>query len=271
MQLDIQGQPYASGTPVPVLAAGRPPVENPAWSGWDVALITLLAFITILIFQYSIVAAAHYLLYPRMPLVDLFQKPILVLVSQFLIDGAVGLYLLLLIEGKYRIQFWPAIRWNWPPSAWRLLLLGAVMLFGLGVLERFLPMPPETPFQKLFVRPRDAYLLAFMAVTLGPLVEELFFRGFLYPVLARRWGIAWAVFLSALPFAALHLPQYGWAWGAMLVILVVGIVCGLVRAVTKSVGASFLVHVGYNGAQMVILLIATKGFHHLEKAVLFLR
>jgi len=271
MQLDIQGQPYASGTPVPVPVPGRPPVENPAWSGWDVVLVTVLAFISILVFQFAVLIGAHYLRYPGTPLADLSQKPILVLVSQFLIDGAVAFYLFLLIEGKYHVQFWPAIRWNWPPSVWKLLLLGGVTLLGLGVLERFLPIPQETPFEKLFVRPRDAYLLAIIAVSLGPLVEELFFRGFLYPVLARRWGVAWGVFLSALPFAALHLPQYGWAWGAMLVILIVGIVCGLVRAVTKSVGASFLVHVGYNGTQMVIALVATRGFHHLDKAVLFLR
>lgn len=256
--------------PAPVPGAGPPPVENPPWSVWDIVLVTVLAFFTILVFQFAILIGAHYLRYPRTPLADLAQKPILVLLSQFLIDGAVALYLVLLIEGKYHVQFWSAIRWNWPPSAWRLLLLGGVMLLALGVLERFLPMPQETPFEKLFVRPRDAYLLAVIAVTLGPLVEELFFRGFLYPVLARRWGVAWGVFLTALPFAAMHLPQYGWAWGAMLIILIVGIVCGLVRAVTKSVGASFLVHAGYNGAQMVIAVVATHGFRHLEKAALSL-
>ena len=270
IQLDIQAQPYAAGVPAISPAPGRPPVENPAWNGWDVVLITVLAFFTILVFQFAILMGAHYLRYPRTPLGVLAQKPILLLVSQFLIDGAVALYLILLVEGKYHVQFWPAIRWNWPSAAWKLLLLGAVMLLGLGVLERYLPMPQETPFEKLFARPLDAYLISIIAVSLGPLVEELFFRGFLYPVLARRWGIAWGVFLSALPFAALHLPQYGWAWGAMLVILIVGIVCGLVRAVTKSVGASFLVHVGYNGSQMMIALVATHGFRHLEKAVLFL-
>src|SRR5579863_4983160 len=132
----------------------------------------------------------------------------------------------------------------------------------------FLPMPKETPFEKLFMRPRDAYLLAIIAVSLGPLVEELFFRGFFYPVLARRWGAAWGIFLTALPFAAMHMPQYGYAWGALLVILTVGIVCGIVRAVTHSVGASFLVHVGYNGTQMLIAVVATQGFRHMEKAAL---
>ena len=100
------------------------------------------------------------------------------------------------------------------------------------------------------------------------LVEELFFRGFLYPVLAKQWGAAWAIFLTAAPFAALHMQQYGYAWGALLVIFTVGVVCGIVRAVTRSVGASFLVHVGYNGTQMLLALFLTRGFTHMPKSLL---
>jgi membrane protease YdiL (CAAX protease family) len=65
----------------------------------------------------------------------------------------------------------------------------------------------------------------------------------------------------------MHMPQYGYAWGALAVIFIVGVVCGTVRAVTKSVGASFLVHVGYNGVQMIIALFATRGFTHMPKAL----
>ena len=247
------------------------PVENPVWNGWDVLLVVALAFVTILVAQLGILFGAKYFLYRHASLADLAQRPILLLISQFLIDGAVAILLFLLVEGKYHAPFWRAIRWNWPRPAWRLLALGAIMLLGLSMLESFLPMPKETPFEKLFIRPRDAYLLAIIAVTLGPLVEELFFRGFFYPVIARRWGAGWGIFLTALPFAAMHMPQYGYAWGALLVIFVVGVVCGLVRAVTHSVGASFLVHVGYNGSQMLIAIVVTHGFRHMEKAFVCLR
>lgn len=249
---------------------GRPPVENPVWNGWDVLLIVGLGFATIFVSQFAILIGAHYFLYPRSSMMELAQRPILLLVSQYVIDVSVVLYLLLLIEGKYHASFVRAIRWNWPKSALKLLVVGAVMLLVLSMLENLLPMPKDTPFDKLFERPRDAYLLAIIAVSLGPLVEELFFRGFFYPVLARRWGIGWAIFLTALPFALMHMPQYGWAWGALLVIFIVGLVCGTVRAVTKSVGASFLVHVGYNGTQMLIALFATRGFTHMPKALMAL-
>lgn len=268
------GDPFAASAAgiagIPQPPAGPPPVENPVWNGWDVLLLVALAFVTILASQFVILFGAKYFVYRRASLAQLSQRPLLLLISQFLIDGAVAVLLFLLVEGKYHVRFWDAIRWNWPRGEWRMLGLGAVMLLGLSMVENLLPMPKSTPFEKLFLRPRDAYLLAIIAVTLGPLVEELFFRGFLYPVLARRWGVAWGISLTALPFAAMHMPQYGYAWGALLVIFIVGVVCGLVRAVTKSVGASFLVHVGYNGTQMLIAVVATHGFRHMERASVLL-
>lgn len=244
------------------------PLENPPWNGWDVLAIVGLAFLTILISQFAILFGAHFFVYPHASLAVLAQKPLLLIVSQFIIDGIVAVFLFLLVEAKYHVRFWQAIQWNWPGQEWKWLGFGLVMLLALSVLENVLPMPKDTPFDKLFARPRDAYLLAIIAVTLGPLVEELFFRGFFYPVLARRWGMTWGVFLTALPFALMHMPQYGYAWGALLVILVVGIVCGVVRAVTHSVGASFLVHAGYNGTQMLIAVLWTRGFTHMPKGLL---
>jgi uncharacterized protein len=238
------------------------------WSGWDVLLIVGLAFFTILVSQFAILFGAKYFFYRHATLAELAQEPLLLLISQFLIDGSVALYLFALVEGKYHTGFWNAIRWNWPRAEWKLLAIGVAMLLGLSALENVLPMPKDTPFDKLLERPRDAYLLAIIAVSLGPLVEELFFRGFFYPVLARRWGAAWGVFLTALPFALMHMPQYGYAWGALIVVLMVGIVCGVVRAVTKSVGASFLVHVGYNGMQMLIAVAITHGFTRMPKSLL---
>ena len=250
--------------PVPT---APPPIENPVWSGWDVLLIAALTFLTTLVLQMVVIVGALWLVYPHSNLAAVAQKPILLLLSQFLIYGVVAACMVMLVEGKYHVAFWRAIRWNWPRSEWKLLGIGAVMLVVLGLLQSLLPMPKDTPFEHLFDRPRDAYLLAIIAVSLGPLMEELFFRGFMYPVLARRMGAAWAIALTALPFGLIHLPQYGWAWGAALVIVLVGVVCGVVRAQTGSVGASFLVHVGYNGTQMLIAVVVTQGFRHMPKAL----
>jgi uncharacterized protein len=274
-------QPAANSEPGTMLASseeapvstltGRPaPVENPIWNGWDVLLIAALTFLSMIVSQFGVTTVAHRFWFSNDSWRETFQKPIVLIISQCVLYVPVALSMIALIEGKYQTSFWQAVYWNWPRSIWKMITIGAAMLLVLTVMENVLPAPKDTPFEHLLDRPRDAYLIGFIAVTLGPLLEELFFRGLLYPVLARRWGMAWGVLLSALPFALLHLQQYGYAWVAFLVVLMVGVVCGSVRALTKSVGASFLVHVAYNGTEMLIALVATRGFTHMPKALAML-
>lgn len=240
--------------------------ENPVWSGWDVLQITGITLLTLFVVQFLVVVAAHRFAYPHESWFDVAQKPVLALLAQLLTYAAVALYMILLVEGKYHTRFWQGVRWNWPGIAGVSLVgLGVVML-GLDFLGRFLPMPKETPFDQFFARPSDAYLTAVFAVTLGPLMEELFFRGFLYPVVARRLGAVWGILLTALPFGLIHFFQYGRSWGAVLIIFLVGIVLTTVRAATKSVASSFLTHVGYNGMLMVLAALQTDGFRHMDKA-----
>ena len=255
------------GAPAPT-----PPLEDPAWSGWDVLLIAILTFVVVLLLQLASAKAAQLLWYPQLPLRQAAQqvekRPILLIVSQIVLYIPIALLMIAMVEGKYRVPFWRAVSWNWPRTVWKWIALGAVVLLVLTMFENLLPMPNDTPFQHLFDRPLDAYLLGLVSITLAPLIEEWFFRGLLYPVLARRTGMAWGVVLSAVPFALLHLPQYANAWAAGLVIFIVGLVLGVVRAKTRSVGSSFLVHAGYNGIQVLIALAYTHGFTHMPKELL---
>ena len=247
------------------------PVEDPVWTGWDVLLIAGLTLLTLVVVQLLILAGAQRYAYPRLSWGDVAQKPIVALLAEFLAYIAVAIFMVTLVEGKYHVRFWQAIRWNWPRSEWKLLAIGVVMLFGLNLLERFLPMPKSVPFDQFFARPLDAYLTSVFAISFGPLMEELFFRGFLYPVLARRLGVVWGVILTALPFGLIHAVQYGNAWSAVLVIFIVGVVLTVVRAVTKSVATSFLVHVGYNGTLMLLVALTTDGFRHMPKTSVIFR
>jgi uncharacterized protein len=264
--------PIDSG-PIPELSSAQltpAPTENPVWTGWDVLQIAGLTLLTLFLSQLAIVLAARHFFYAHESWLEVAQKPSLAILSELLTYVAVALYMILLLEGKYRARFWKAIRWNWPrTAAWSFMGIGVLML-GLDALGKFLPMPKNTPFDQFFARPSDAYLTVAFAITLGPLMEELFFRGFLYPVIARRLGAFWGILLTALPFGLIHAVQYGYAWGAVLIIFLVGVVLTAVRAKTKSVASSFLAHVGYNGTLMVLAAIATDGFRHMEKAGVFL-
>ena len=251
----------------PASAPAFPPlVKDPVWNGWDVLQIAALAAVSVIVLQLVIVFGAKFLIYRDLVLKEVAQKVLLAIVAQFVAYVVVAAYMFSLVEGKYRANFWPAIKWNWPRGQWKFLGLGGLVLIALNILGHFLPMPKSTPFEDFFARPSDAYLMSIFAVTFGPFMEELFFRGFLYPVIARRMGIFWGVVLTALPFGLMHMFQYGYAWGVVLLIFLMGVVCTVVRAVTGSVAASFLVHVGYNATEMLIFAVATDGFRHMEKA-----
>jgi len=244
--------------------------ENPVWSGWDVLQIAGLTLLTLFLSQLFIVMGARQFIFRHASWIDVAQKPSLALLSELLTYVVVALYMILLIEGKYHARFAQAIRWKWPGVAGASFLGVGVLMLAFDAMARFLPMPKSTPFDQFFAHPSDAYLTAIFAVTLGPLMEELFFRGFLYPVLARRMGAFWGIVLTALPFGLIHAVQYGYAWGAVLIIFMVGVVLTTVRAMTKSVASSFLAHVGYNGTLMVLAAVATDGFRHMDKAGFFL-
>jgi membrane protease YdiL (CAAX protease family) len=258
----------ASMPSAPVTRGAYAAIENPVWSGWDVLLIAALSLLTLIVVELLTVIGAFLFVYRHRNLGEVVQKPVLALVGEFLSYIAVAIYMVMLVEGKYRVPFGRAIRWNWPSNALKVMgLTGIGMLtILLDALSRFLPMPKTTPFDQFFAHPSDAYLMAVFAVSFGPLMEELFFRGFLYPVLARRTGVAAAVLLTALPFGAIHYLQYR-SWAAVLVITLVGVVLTVVRAVTKSVAASFIVHVGYNATLMLLAAMETDGFRHMDKAL----
>jgi uncharacterized protein len=240
------------------------PPRDPLWSGWDVLLLTFATVLALVVAEFMTIVGAQVFWYHRASFRDLAEKPSLALVGEILGYVAVALIMIMMVEGKYHAPFWEAIRWNWRSRAVPKLLGLGVLTVGLDILGRYLPMPKTTPFEQIFAHPGDAYLMAAFAVTFGPLMEELFFRGFLYPVLARRTGVFLAVVLTALPFGLMHYFQYR-SWGAVLVIACVGVVLTIVRVVTQSVAASFLVHVGYNATLMGLTAIATDGFRHMEK------
>jgi membrane protease YdiL (CAAX protease family) len=119
-----------------------------------------------------------------------------------------------------------------------------------------------------------------MAVLLAPLVEETVFRGYLYPFLAGKFsnlagyfgfapntalraGTAAGVLITGILFGLLHGAQLGWTWAIVSLLIFVGIIFTFARAITGTVLASFLLHLGYNSMLAAASVIATKGFTHL--------
>ena len=117
--------------------------------------------------------------------------------------------------------------------------------------------------KKLLSDRTSVLLIAAFGTTLGPLCEELVFRGFLQPLLVRVAGKMGGVLLAALPFGLLHLEQYGYSWRTALLVCFAGACFGWMREVTGSTRASTLMHAAYNGVFFLGLLAQRRELPHI--------
>lgn len=244
-------------------------VAEPDFNLLDVLLIVLVAILALF---FCALAAGIFVVILRGPHAVDPKDP--ASAALLLVPAQVAAYVLTVgfmvfyVWARYRVGFLRAVRWNMPEGklAWLALAGGSVLGFGSelagGLLHRWIPK--SLPIEQYFSTPASAYTLAAFGVLVAPLVEELFFRGFLYPALARLTGQAAGVVLTAALFALLHGGQLALAWAPLLVVFVVGLVLTLIRVRTNSVGFCVLVHAGYNFTLFTIAFFATGHFHHME-------
>jgi membrane protease YdiL (CAAX protease family) len=271
-----QGCPSADGesaNELPSYLSGYPPVVAlrdepfPTWSAWDVA--TVLAFAGaawVVISAFALGVARVAMGKQQVPVSELAESPLVALGAQSVTELAILIFMVGWIGRRSLQGFWKAIHWNWRGGKLPGLLLGGVALaLFVDFVSRYLPIPKSLPVERFFNEAATAYLMSALGVILAPLLEELFFRGLFYPLVRRTVGVTLAVLLTATIFAFIHGAQLGYAWAPLLSIFVVGVVLTLVRQITESVAASYLVHCGYNLALFGMLWIGSDHFRHLEK------
>lgn len=86
---------------------------------------------------------------------------------------------------------------------------------------------------------------------IGPIIEEIFFRGFLYGGLRKRWGVLVAMIGSALFFTALHftIDQF-------IPIFVLGLFLAWLYERTGSLYPGIFLHITNNSFAVIVLAIA---------------
>jgi len=206
--------------PAPFLAI---PYEDPVWSGWDLLQIVLVTFASGLVFLPLVGVAAQRLLYPKIPIVEVMLYPLVTVVGQGLAYLLILAFMVSIVKRVPSRDFWQAIRWNWPTNWATYLMAGAALSLGLQGLAHFLPIPKELPMDRFFRTPGEAWALSLFGITFAPVLEELLFRGFLYPVLVRRFGVAIAMLAAAAGFSLVHAAKLDWTRGVLLVIFMVGL------------------------------------------------
>jgi CAAX protease family protein len=140
------------------------------------------------------------------------------------------------------------------------LLVGLVMPPLGGVLTQWLAHGHEIT-QNVEELSRNAsgslrLPLAIVAVTVGPLIEEVMFRGVLLSALMRRLSTGLSVTICAVLFGAVHLGGLDFQWYALPnLILLAAALCWL-RLKSASLWPAILAHGVYNLFALVALFAA---------------
>jgi hypothetical protein len=257
--------PIVPASPVPLASspAPAPPSENPPWDLWDVAGLAVLTFVLVLASMFGTAFLVRRF-FPGTPSFELLNRPDVAVAGQLITYLLVSILVYRMVDMQSGGKVLAALRWNWPQRWGIYLLAGLALEICLVPFDYLLPMPKSAPIDEFFRTARDAYILSSFGILFAPLFEELFFRGFLYPALARRFGMIWSILLTSLAFAGIHIFQLR-AWGPLVVIFLVGLALTTVRALRKSVAATVLMHMTYNATIFAAAYIATDGFRHMEK------
>jgi len=128
------------------------------------------------------------------------------------------------------------------------LLLSLFVSFWIA--DRLNLSPPEQPLYDLFQKETSHQIVfvgMILVVLLGPVIEEIFFRGFLYNALKVQWGRGWAIVSSGLLFSVLHANLIGF-----LPITLLGMALAYGYELTGSLVASITIHVFHNTLVMAI-------------------
>jgi membrane protease YdiL (CAAX protease family) len=155
-----------------------------------------------------------------------------------------------------KLPFWRAVGWSWSERVGFWTSAGiAVLLLAAGLAFTWVAGGEPTELDRLTRSSAATRItIALLAAVTAPLVEELVYRGLLYPALQRAMGKAWAVVLVSLLFTLPHVPQYYNNLAVITVILVLSVTLTLVRAWTGRLLPCFIIHLVFNGIQSAIML-----------------
>lgn len=196
---------------------------------------------------------------------------VIAVVAQVILDLGLLAYLAANIRLRFHTPFWRTIGWRplETPVASRTLPYFALVLGGfslaaiVAVAESLFPPKHPLPIQTMTQNPHAALLFMLSAVLVAPVVEETIFRGYLYPVAARSFGVGMGIIITGTLFGVLHAGQLWGGWWQIALLVIVGIVFTIARAATRTVVASYVLHASYNALPVIAALLSSVKLRHL--------
>lgn len=135
-------------------------------------------------------------------------------------------------------------------------LLFAVMILSY-IMNLLIGKPPEDqPFVDLIKDIKtwkDLVFPLFVGSVLAPVSEEIYFRGFTYPVLKARWGRVFGLIATALFFGSLHFDLV-----RTIPLAIGGLGLNLLYEKTGSIYTSMIAHSLWNTTMTLLVFISIK-------------
>jgi membrane protease YdiL (CAAX protease family) len=230
---EMQIEPPVEQLVSPPAVAINPGAENPPWSGLDLLIVGLVLVLALFLFSsifFAIVLHSSLALGVSVAELSKNPGPIVIVPSMTLAYLAMLIAMYLVVTRHRQRPFWQTVGWRWPSHlGWLSYMVGGALLaVGLGELSRLLPIPKSLPMDQFFQNRQGAYLMMIFGVAIAPLAEEMFFRGFLYPVLDRwlqtllmtprqvRQGGIWILLMAGWGYIGHRLPL---AWSVLLAVV----------------------------------------------------
>jgi membrane protease YdiL (CAAX protease family) len=275
-------QGSAESAPMSAPAALSPDYSQPAepmlapdlqvpWGWFDLLVLAILYLVGgILLARFLVRGFGIAGVSPSQLQQSVSEQSFFAIVVELLLDGALLAYLVAQVRLHFGLPFWRTIGWRrletgtTPRGLAYLGLLGGGLLFSMMIQLSSAAFAPKTklPIENFFQDRRSAILLMLMAVLVAPVIEETIFRGYVYPVVARTFGVTGGILVTGTIFGLLHAAQLWGGWGQIGLLILVGIVFTAVRASTRTVVASYLLHVSYNSFIFLAFVIASHGFRN---------
>ena len=162
-----------------------------------------------------------------------------------------------------REPFFQNLGWGWRKGFGRATVFVAfagIFLTNLALVQLFQQlemMPKSTPFDRLLEVPSTRVAISIFAVVSAPFVEEVVFRGVLYPAVERWVGRLVAIVVVSGLFLLVHADQYGGSIAYLLPIGLLSVVLTALRAYSGSVLPSFALHLLFNSVQVALIWLTS--------------
>jgi len=130
-------------------------------------------------------------------------------------------------------------------------LVARVLVGVYGAAASALGYEPRLEFDPTQLFADDvvgAILLVVVAVVAAPVVEEIVFRGIVFPAFASRFGMGWGIAVSSALFGVIHLQGFN-----TVPFIFLGVVFARLFASTRSLWTAIMCHALFNGTSLVLL------------------